>query len=188
LRALIGTCKGDKVIPLRDKAILLMLLETGLRQSELSDLALIDVNVREGNAIVKRGKGGRGRVVIFGPATSDALRKYLRAVRQARIEHWSSETGPLFLNRYGEKLGYSGIGVMVKARGRQAGIPDLHAHMLRHAWTHYCLNSGVGDQNVITLAGWTSPRQLARYGRAMAVQRAMTAGRAHPVAAVLRQR
>jgi integrase len=78
---------------------------------------------------------------------------------------------------------------MLKARGDAAGIQAMHAHLLRHAWAHYSLDSGVGDSNVITLAGWTSGRQLSRYGRALAVQRATAAARANPVATnVLRRR
>jgi site-specific recombinase XerD len=172
LRALLASCKGEGIIALRDKSIILMFLETGMRRMELTNLMLSDVSLREGTVYIRRGKGGRPRVVIFGPTTSDALRRYLRAVRAARAKNWGDADSPLFLSRYGVRLGYGGVALALKARGDAAGIPAMHPHLLRHAWCHYSLDGGVGDSNVITLAGWTSGRQLARYGRALAVQRA----------------
>jgi site-specific recombinase XerD len=188
LKALVGACKGEAVIALRDRCIILLFLETGMRRMELTNLLLSDVNLREGTAYIRRGKGGRPRIVIFGPATADALRKYLRAVKAVRAKQYGETDSPLFLSRFGIALGYGGVAIMLKARGDAAGIPSMHAHLLRHAWAHYSLGSGVGDSNVITLAGWTSGRQLARYGRALAVQRATAAARANPVGRVLRQR
>ena len=70
LKALLAACKGEGTIALRDKAILWMLLETGLRHMELQKLMLFDVNAREGTCYVRRGKGGRPRTVVFGPATA----------------------------------------------------------------------------------------------------------------------
>jgi integrase/recombinase XerC len=188
LKALLGSCKGEGIIALRDKAIILLFLETGIRRMELQKLMLSDVNLKEGTCYIRRGKGGRPRVAIFGPATSDALRRYLRVVKATRSKHWGETDSPLFLSRYGVGLGYGGVAVMLAARGGAAGIPNMHPHLLRHAWCHYSLDGGVGDSNVITLAGWTSGRQLARYGRALAVQRATAAARANPVANVLRKR
>jgi integrase/recombinase XerC len=188
LKALIGTCKGEGIIALRDKAIILMFLETGIRRMELQGLRLSDVSLRESTCYIRRGKGGRPRVAIFGPATADALRRYLRAVKVTRERHWGELDSPLFLSRYGVALGYGGVAVMLKSRGDAAGIVGMRPHLLRHSWCHYSLDGGVGDSNVITLAGWTSGRQLARYGRALAVQRAAAAARANPVGNILRKR
>ena len=61
LRALIGACKGDGIIALRDKAIILLFLETGIRRMELTNLMLSDVNIKEGTCYIRRGKvEGRG--------------------------------------------------------------------------------------------------------------------------------
>jgi integrase len=73
LKALLGSCKGEGIIALRDKAIILLFLETGIRRMDLQNLMLSDVNLKEGTCYIRRGKGGRPRVAIFGPATSDAL-------------------------------------------------------------------------------------------------------------------
>jgi integrase/recombinase XerD len=94
----------------------------------------------------------------------------------------------LFLNQWGQRLGYAGIGQILERRGRQAGIDGLHPHVLRHTWAHHARRAGVNDSEVITAAGWTTGAQLARYGRAGAVQRAREAFHAHPVAGFVRGR
>lgn len=154
---------------------------------ELQKLMLSDVNAKEGTCYVRRGKGGRPRMVVFGPAAADALRRYLRAAKSLRARYWAEGDSPVFLSRYSIALGYGGLGFMLKARGDAAGIPDMHAHLLRHAWRHYAQEAGLNDSEICTLAGWTSTRQLARYGRQWAVQRATTAARANPVGRVLRR-
>jgi site-specific recombinase XerD len=188
LKNLFAACKGEGIIALRDKAILWMLFETGLRRSELSGLMMSDVTVKEGSAYVRRGKGGKPRITIFGPSSADALRRYIRTTKAVRLKHWGEADSPLFLSRYGTRLGYSGFGVLITKRGNQAGIDHLHPHMMRHAWRHYAEEAGLNDTEICTLAGWTTTRQLFRYGRHRAVERAVTAARANPVGAVLRRR
>lgn len=187
LKALIRTCKGDGFIDARDHAIITMLLETGMRRSELQNLKMSDVDLKACSAFIRRGKGGKARITIFGQVTSLALRRYIRVSKKMRQKKWD-EDSPLFLSRTGDQLTYSGIGLMLTRRGEEAGIPHLHAHLMRHAWTHLNLENGLGESNIQTLAGWTSGRQLQRYGKALAVQRAVTAARANPVGRVLTRR
>jgi site-specific recombinase XerD len=66
LKTLLATCQGDSVQAFRDKGIILMFLETGLRRQELTDLMMSDVSVKECTAYVRRGKGSKPRIVIFG--------------------------------------------------------------------------------------------------------------------------
>lgn len=194
IKALLGTCKGDGVIALRDRAVILMMIESGVRRMELTGLGdapgfwMSDVDFKAGSAFVRKGKGGKARLVVFGPATADALRKYIRASRAVREKHWGETDSPLFLSIHGCGMGYGGLGLMLTRRGNNAGIPGLHPHQLRHTWVHYSLAGGVGDQNVITLAGWTTAKQLARYGKSEAVNRAVTAARANPVGRMLTRR
>ena len=54
------------------------MLEAGMRAGEVASLALSDVDLANGVATVRRGKGGKGRVVPLGPDASLALVRYLR--------------------------------------------------------------------------------------------------------------
>jgi integrase len=189
IQAILNACKGDKILDRRDLAVILLFFESGIRRAELENLRLSDVNLRDGTAFIRKGKGGKPRTATFGQETATAIRRYLKASQVLRARHWGDGDSPLFLSRFGTKLEYTGIAVLMKTRGDAAGVPGLRCHLWRHAWAHYNLNSGVvGELNVQTLGGWTSSRMLARYGRALRSERAVAAGRAHPVGELLRKR
>lgn len=78
VKAVLGACAGKDMLSLRDRAIVLLLFESGMRREELVKLEVGDVDLHTRTAKIRRGKGGRPRVVAFGPDTTDALRRYLR--------------------------------------------------------------------------------------------------------------
>ena len=75
----------------RDRAMILFLLDTGLRASEFCSLTIGDVDQKTGRVVVKHGtlggaKGGKGRIVFFGKATRNPLWRYLAKLgKQAEI-------------------------------------------------------------------------------------------------------
>ena len=80
LRALLATCAGRSFEGRRDTALLRMLLDTGVRAAEVTNLAVDDVDFDQGVAHVL-GQGPRRRSAPFGLRTSEALRHYLRVRR-----------------------------------------------------------------------------------------------------------
>src|SRR4051812_22687562 len=78
LVALLAACKGNTFENRRDTAILRLLIDTGIRLSELTGLKVDDLDFDADVAHVM-GKGRRPRAVPFGNRTGDALRRYLRA-------------------------------------------------------------------------------------------------------------
>ncbi len=92
LRALLKACvppKGatpaEALRHRRDEAIVRVMLETGTRAGEVVALELGDVDLINGALTVRRGKGGKGRVVPIGPEASLALDRYLRLRRAHRL-------------------------------------------------------------------------------------------------------
>jgi len=83
--ALVKACQGKEFIDRRDEAVARLLLETGLRARELLGLAVEDVDVVRGLAVVRRGKGGKGRVVPFGPEVARSIDRYLRMRKGHRL-------------------------------------------------------------------------------------------------------
>ncbi|HKF00637.1 MAG TPA: tyrosine-type recombinase/integrase, partial [Actinomycetes bacterium] len=73
LRALVATCQGRTLRDRRDEALIRLLAETGLRAGEAVALTVDDVDLAAGTLVVRRGKGGKGRMVPFGPVTGRAL-------------------------------------------------------------------------------------------------------------------
>jgi integrase/recombinase XerD len=85
IKALLKACTvGDPFMARRDEAIVRVMVECGLRAGEVVALTLDDLDLPGGTAVVRRGKGGRGRVVPIGPQAVRALDRYIRAHTLAR--------------------------------------------------------------------------------------------------------
>lgn len=124
----------------RDTAIVLTLLDTGLRVSELARLFVEDVDMEKGEIFVApygSGRKTKSRYVYIGASTRKALWKYL-AERQAR----PSER--LFLTEHGNAMNRTSIRVLVNALGQRAGVTDVHPHRFRHTFAISYLRNG-GD-------------------------------------------
>ena len=119
-------------------------------------------------ALVRRGKGGKGRSVPFGPQTTRALDRYIRARRTHRL----AGTDALWLGDRGKQFSYWGLHKALGMRARRAGIPGFHPHILRHTAAHRWLAAGGSEGGLMAVAGWTRPDMLARYTRARASERA----------------
>ncbi len=173
LKSVLAACDGSGFLALRDRAIVLMFMDSGMRRSELVALNIADVMPLKANQVViQRGKGGKPRITTFGPDTAVAVNKMLRKRPAAGPDE------PLFTTGNGRRLTASAIGYMLKRRGKQAGVPGLRPHIMRHAWAHSNLADGVAEHDLMTLAGWTTTAQISRYGAALATERALAAGKA----------
>jgi integrase/recombinase XerD len=124
----------------RDSAIIELFYATGLRVSELCDLALDDIHFDAGY-LRCMGKGRKERIVPFSEAAAARLRRYLGEVRPvfARDE---SERG-LLLTRLGGKLSRKTVWKLVKGYARKAGIEKrISPHTLRHSFASHLLQNG----------------------------------------------
>lgn len=72
-RALVKACTGREFVDRRDEAVVRLMLETGALVGEVVAMGTADVDVVADAAVVRRGKGGKGRVVPFGPQTGRAV-------------------------------------------------------------------------------------------------------------------
>lgn len=161
LKALISACHADESLyGVRDEAMVRLAAESTTRADELLAMDLPgDVDLRRGIAIVRKGKGDKGRVVPFGDTTGRAVSRYLRARRKAGLP----DTGPLWLSQRKTRLSYAGLYSSLGKRARAAGIPDFHPHRLRHTAASRWLLAGGSEGSLMAIAGWTSREMLDRY-------------------------
>ena len=149
--------------PRRDEAILLVLLDTGLRASELCSALARDLDV-EGRRLGVLGKGGKRRSVFFGRTCTKALWAYLR-------EEPRAPDGPLFLSdrggRAGDGLTRSGLGQLLERLGRAAGVEAVRVspHTCRHTFALSFLRAGGNVFGLQTLLGHTDVKMTQRYVR-----------------------
>jgi len=174
LRALLDACRGAAMRDRRDEALVRLMAETGARAGEVVALARADVDLAAGTAVVRRGKGGRGRVVPFGPQTARALDRYLRTRRTHRL----AATPALWLGDRGKAFSYDALHKTLRHRAAVAGLDGFHPHLLRHTAAHRWLAAGGSEGGLMAVAGWTRPDMLLRYTRAQASARAADEARA----------
>ena len=176
LRRLLKACDGSGFRERRDMAIVRLLIDCGLRRAELCGLTVDDVSVADSFVTVQRGKGGKARAVPIGDKTAQALTRYLRARRVHRLASLPN----LWLGK-GGAVTPSGIAQVIRDRGMSVIPPidrvKLHPHALRHAWAHYFRMADGSETDLMTLAGWSSPAMLRRYGASAAVARAFATHR-----------
>jgi site-specific recombinase XerD len=170
---ILATTSGKGFEQRRDRAILLLLNDTGLRRAECASVGLEDIDLdTDPPRVVVIGKGNRQRVTYFRPETASILDRYIRS---ERARHRLASSPRLWLGRSGPLSG-EGIGEVVKRRARQAGVSGVHAHLLRHRWAHGAKSRGMSDEDMMVILGHADRQMLDRYGR---VNRTRRAGEAY---------
>ena len=177
--AILKACK-DKTPALtaRNTAIVWLMLESGLQRFEITALDLDDVDLKARTVTVRKGKAGKARVAVFGDESAGASWRYISRFR-------GREDGPLFVSDHGGRLTPSGLSQIIGRISKRSGV-KVRPHALRHSWAHYALSAGIGESNVMQLAGWSDASMLRRYGASLASERAIAAGRAIQVGQVMK--
>jgi len=165
LRRLLKVTEGRGFLEVRDRAILMSLLSTGLRLAELCSLTVEDV---QGPHVLVRGKGGKERVVRMGFKAQEAARRYLRRRR-------GSSERALWLSQRGQPLLDNGIKQMFYRRSDEAGVKDCHPHKMRRTHALRFLEKGGYPEDLQVLMGHSSAEIMRVYTRARERERALKA-------------
>jgi site-specific recombinase XerD len=170
--ALLATCKGNTFRAKRDLAILRLLLDTGLRASELLAMQPGHIDWQKRTIVIPRGKGGDPRVVAFGQKVAYDLDRYAR-VRAKQPKANDPKCAHAFWLTQRGRMCYMSLWRVTSERGKQIGIPGLRPHRLRHQFAHEWLAAGGQEGSLMALGGWRNRAMLDRYGRSGRQQRAL---------------
>ncbi|MCH4160530.1 MAG: tyrosine recombinase XerC [Bifidobacterium sp.] len=181
----LSTNRKSIAVELRDAAIVELLYATGIRISELIGLDLNDIDFSSRTLRVL-GKGNKQRVVPFGVPAQHALERWIDEGRPIILQH--SQTGvnsgntgseqhldaqkhasskanahAVFLGLRGKRLGVRQASTIVHELARQAGVPDISPHSLRHSAATHMLDGGADLREVQELLGHASLNTTQRY-------------------------
>jgi integrase/recombinase XerD len=142
IRALLSFIDIRSFIGFRDWTIILTLLDTGIRVTELTDLILADINLAQ-RYLKVRGKGNKERIVPIGISVQRAIARYINKYRPNPTYPLSDN---LFLNRDGMPLTLNRIESIIERYASKAGIQGVRAspHTFRHTFAITYLRNG-GD-------------------------------------------
>ena len=166
LKAIIKACTGS--LGLRNKAMVLVLIDTGIRREELAKIKISDINI-EARLISIYGKGRKQRLMLVSPTTLKAIWHYLRARKGPSECLWITEEG--------KPITGDGIGQMLQDLVSRAGITGhkASAHVFRHTFANNFLDAGGDLFDLQYLLGHASLKMVEGYSRAHKQRRALKA-------------
>tara|TARA_B110000914_G_scaffold200769_1_gene192629 strand:- start:1549 stop:2451 length:903 start_codon:yes stop_codon:yes gene_type:complete len=155
VEALILAPNIDDPIGLRDRAMLEVLYACGLRVSELINLDLLSINIRQGVVRVM-GKGKKERLVPLGEEALSWISKYLEEARTS-LSVDNINDSALFLSKRGKAMTRQTFWYRIKGYALKADVDKtLSPHTLRHAFATHLLNHGADLRTVQILLGHSS--------------------------------
>ncbi len=162
VKKMVTTCNRKKIIGQRDRALLLFMLDTGLRANEIVSLDIGDLNVETGAVHVRYGKGNQERTVFLGNRSRMEYLRYLR-FRSGEL----SDDEPIWLSLKGDNAGkrlkYSGLRQILRRRSVNAMITTPTAHDFRRAFTITYLRNGGDVFTLRHLLGHKTLEMVMRY-------------------------
>lgn len=153
LDKLFAVCKEDNSFSQRDTLIIEMLYATGLRVSELVNIKISDIDLKE-RTIKVLGKGNKERIVIYNNHTKEALDLYLK---DGFLALNKKNSGYLILNKDGNKLSERYIRIIINKLVRKASLDiKISPHSFRHTFATDMLENGADLMTVKELLGHES--------------------------------
>ena len=143
----------------RDRAIVLLLLDTGLRASELCSLLVDDVDLSHKSAQVRRGKGDKPRLVAFSDFTGSAIFRYWAE----RSDNTLEADDRAFVTSTGRRMTASNLLTLIRRLGERAGVVHCHPHRFRHTFAITWLRNNGDIFTLQEMLGHNSLDMVRRY-------------------------
>ena len=161
---------------LRNRAIILTLLDTGLRASELCNLKIADVEMRSGKVKVELGKGNKNRTVHIEATARKAIWKYL-----ASREDGEDPCRPLFIGENKKEIERTNLRKIISRIGIKASVANCYPHRFRHTFAIEYLRNGGDIFTLQTILGHSSLEMVRYYAKIATIDTERVHKRASPV-------
>lgn len=166
---------------LRDRALMELLLSTGMRRMEILALHLRDLSLEASTLWIQKGKGGRSRLIPLGRRARFWLEKYLAASRPRLLQNNRSDT--LFLTVRGKPMALSSLTHILSSYCRRAGVPTPGAvHIFRHTFATLMLEGGADIRYIQEMLGHARLDTTQLYTKVSIKHLIEVHRRSHPVA------
>ncbi len=173
VQALLTACDPKTEFGCRNRAIILLFLDTGIRASELLQPALADIQWEERRIHIRHGKGRKQRVVPLSDRPAAALRAYISRFR-------GEAPGRVFLGSRRPRLPLAPFSLITlfDRLGRRAGVQHTHAHRFRHTFATWAIENQAREIDVQYLLGHSTSAMVRRYAATYDSAKAVEAHRA----------
>ncbi|MEM0466859.1 MAG: tyrosine-type recombinase/integrase [Candidatus Thermoplasmatota archaeon] len=160
IQALLDVVSNRTMADRRDRMMIIFFCKTGLRCAELCNLKLIDIDWGNAEITVKKGKGGKDRIVpierkVLTGITYPSLKNY--------IDNWRYDVGDYVFTTDKGQLTPAYVRKRIKDIAKEAGVPWMHPHCFRHFYATNLLRAGAKITVVQRLLGHSDIGTTARY-------------------------
>ena len=161
IERLLAALSGSEWLTVRNRLIVSLMLDSGLRLNEVVTLQASSVHLKDRYLIVT-GKGDKQRTVPFGEFTAKTLEEYYRVIQKAGIH------GNLLIKVSQTLCGFEPITEatiknMFRKLKARANIPRLYPHLLRHTFATRYLENGGNIYTLQAILGHTSLEMVKKY-------------------------
>lgn len=161
MERLLNSIDTSELEGIRDRLIIELLYSTGIRVSELVNIKIKDIKIKE-NQINILGKGNKERIVLFGEKAKEMIKIYLNAYKEFFKGNILNEY--LLINKKGKQLSTNKIELIVKDVLRKSALKlNISPHTLRHTFATHMLDSGADLKSVQELLGHENLKTTAIY-------------------------
>ena len=146
---------------IQERLILELLYSTGIRVSELVNIRIKDIKIKE-NQINILGKGNKERIVLFGEKAKELIKEYLNMYKEEFKGNILNEY--LLINKKGKQLTTNKVELIVKDALRKSALKiNISPHTLRHTFATHMLDNGADLKSVQELLGHENLKTTAIY-------------------------
>lgn len=140
---------------LKERALIEMLVSTGARVSELTEMDMPDIDMATMSVHIRHGKGGKERTTYMTEVARLHLKKYLLSR--------GDNSSALFTGRSGDRITTGGVRFILREIGTRAGVETVHPHRFRRTFATNLASRGMPIQDIQRLLGHTNINTTMHY-------------------------